>query len=240
MKAIVIILSIIIFSACLFIGIQAGSSSNPLPFLQSTPETSALPPKNQRSIVIAGVDDLSAQNPRLVSVWVTFFRPGSNRVSALALYPNNRSVTGSSQDLAASFNLTSEKKISPEFGRALQAYDFSWNAIVVIDRTGTAAMIDWLGGVEQAGVRLDGASAAAILVEPWTDPAAALRSQTDLGKSLCAAASRETNLDWPGLLALISPDHLITDIDLEPLTREFADLFNTGKPFTCELAADVE
>jgi hypothetical protein len=240
MKALVIILSILIFSACLYIGILAGSSSTPLPFIQDITPDVGSPVSGQRTIIVTAVDDLTSASPRLVSVWIIFFRLGTPHLSALPLYPPS-SVSGSaSQKLAAAFNLTPEKQPSAEYTAALKEFHFPWSGMILVDRLATAALVDWLGGVNQAGVQLDGDSAVGILIDPWSDPSAGLQSQVDLGNSLCSAADQSTSLDWQILLTAIGPNHIQADMNVEGLVGELVDILNLNQSFSCEIVTSVE
>lgn len=237
MKAVVIILSIIIFTACLIIGIQAGNAALPGEILQPAPSDQPVPSTGgQRTILLISVDDLTYDNPRLVGVWVLFYRPGYPQLSALALYPQKQlSPAAAGVDLPGAFGLALDRSLTAEFTAELQKYHFAWDGILVIDKTGTRNIIDWLGGIDLQGGHVDGTTALDSIQDPWSDYTAALEDQAGLGRALCtAAAQRDENADWAGLIPAIEPGHLATSLSGELLANDLKDLVTAEHPFLCE------
>ncbi|HEX2979082.1 MAG TPA: hypothetical protein VHO48_02350 [Anaerolineaceae bacterium] len=238
MKAVAIILSIIVFTACLVLGIQAGNSSslgNPNDPNPAEQTVATLAP--QRTLLLVGVDDLQAASPRLISLWVLFYRTDLSHVTVLPLYPN--SDTARSQEISQAFTLTDERAPSDTFFSALKAERFQWTGYVLADQAATSQMIDWLQGVDLQGATLDGAGALASLVDPWADLPGALDSQRRLGEGLCAkVAQLPSDSGWLAQTAGLIPTHLRTDLGLEMVFADWGALKGAAAPLSCEFPTE--
>jgi len=245
MKAVAIILSIIVFVACLVLGIRAGSTPPPGGQPGKTPpsQTIGLSYEKQRTLLLIGVDDLLGAAPRLVSLWVLLYRLDTPRAAAIPLYPLPVSGGNSSflaeTDLSAHFSLTEQHQLNPAFLGALQDFKFAWTGYVMIDQTGSARLIDWMEGIEIQNTTMDGTSAVSTLVDPGVDAGAALASQKQLGESLCQRFSTaDPDSNWLALTTDLIPQHLITNLDIEALRADWKALVSSSAPLTCELIAE--
>lgn len=243
MKAVVIILSIIIFSACLIIGIQAGSSG-----AAPTPEThpgitATQPPQdhpNQRTILLIGVDDFSDDQPLLRSAWAVFFRPGFPHLTAASLYPNPDSRRPR-PDLPAAFSLETGKSLSPDFLSALGSFSFAWDGYIIMDDAGTALLVDWLGGVYHADNLIGGTEAVSLLADARSTLSGARESQADLGAGLCRALAQSGGvIDWDSLAASLQAGHMVTSLDIDSATADLQSLLEASQPLTCEFPSLVD
>jgi len=245
MKTVAILLSIIVFVACLVLGIRAGSTSPPgdQPGKTPPPQTIQLSAEKQRTILLIGVNDLQDASPRLISLWVLLYRLDTPRAAVVPLYPPP--VTGVHTalpvhtDLSVHFSLTDQRQLSSAFLGALQDFQFAWTGYVMMDQTGSARLIDWMKGIEIQDTTLDGMSAVATLVDPLVDASAALASQKQLGQSLCQRFSAvDPDSNWLALTTDLIPQHLNTNLDIESLRADWKTLVASSTPLSCEVLAD--
>ena len=236
MKAVAIFLSILVFVACLVIGIQAGnmssasSGSQPTATIFSTSPT----PQLQRTLLLISVDDLLSDTPRLNSLWLAFYRLNLPRVTILPLYPANPGAE--LPGIASAFQLTSSQEPDDRFIDTLHSYNINWDGYLLIDQSGTASLIDWLQGVQIEGIQLDGPSAVNSLIPPWEDEQAALLAQKRLGMGICSQLSTlPANMDWLNLTSQLIPQHLHTNLGLEMFIADWKALVGDPTPLTCEI-----
>ncbi|MDD5370250.1 MAG: hypothetical protein PHQ40_14300 [Anaerolineaceae bacterium] len=238
MKAVVILLSIVAFIACLILGIQAGSRSIKPPDSKSTSTPNVwTSPGHQRTVVIIVADDLQIPAPRLVSVWVEVYRPDLPLVTFLPLFPPNMvTITTAPPDLAGTFALSPDHTPSEGFLTALHAYKFEWNGYILTDQWGLARTVDWLSGVYLSNNPADGAAALASLVNPWEDPLGALQTQQKLLLSICEkVATLKPEANWLELAGTLMPQHLHTDLSLELAITDWKSLAAGPDPIRCDI-----
>jgi hypothetical protein len=238
MKAVVILLSIVAFIACLILGLEAGSRST----TSSDPKATATSNLwasvgQQRTIVFIVADDLQTPAPRLVSVWVVLYRPDLPLVTFLPLFPPNTiTITADPPDLAGAFALGADRSPSTSFIAALKSYHFDWNGYVLTDQLGLARTVDWLGGVFLSNNPADGATALASLVNPWEDPLGALQTQQKLLQSVCEKVSTlKPEANWLELAGTLMPQHLHTSLSLELAITDWKSLAGGSDPIRCDV-----
>ena len=193
------------------------------------------PSNGQVNLLVIGLDRLSSQNSRLVSVWILGYFSGQPQVSLIPVYP---SVTESHdrefQQVVSRFNLTADGQPDRRLVRLLQKKHIWWNGYLLIDEIGIIEMIDFLGGVKTDGQLFTGAQAVASLPLSEEDASTALEKQTHLLQSLCRRTDLLTpDVDLRNILNLI-PDHVQTDLDVFQVIREWRDLVNGSQRFRCE------
>ncbi|HVN56393.1 MAG TPA: hypothetical protein VMT46_18850 [Anaerolineaceae bacterium] len=221
MKAVVIVLSIIAFIACLLIGLQAGSGSlkitDPTHF-SSTP--SPLPSSTQRTILIILTDDLQDSKPRLAGLWTVIYRLDTPRLMLVPLYPANNA-----DELVSSFSLVDNRSLHPAFLKAVQNYHFAWNGYILIDQSGAEQFLGFLGG--------DAPKPA--LIMPWEQWDDALPSQTTLGKAICARLKKQSSqLDLKPVLEGLASAHFRSQISFNDLIQDWKTLTQDQGEFDCE------
>jgi len=234
MKAVVILLSILLFIACLVLGIQAGNMSiDSLPggLGGNAPQPAAN--TQQRTLLLLGVDDLSKSTPVLTSVWVAFYRPDIARITLFPFFPSISSA--GNKPLADSFALLGDGSVNPAFFEALKEYHFDWNGYVLIDQPGVARFVDGIGGVQIQGVSQNGAGVMDLLQRSGGDPAAALEIQQQLGNSLCARLDQVSpEPDWYSLWNEMISGHMRSSIAYDTLKLDWDSLSKLTDPLTCE------
>ncbi len=155
----------------------------------------------QRSVLVLGVDSFAGQPPELLAVWLASFRPPEPDVFVFGFPVDRRSDDGTT--------LRQAFAQSPQGGEAFLASiasltPFPLDAVVALDATGFAVVIDFLGGVPTEAAPVGGASALQILLLLRDDPDAALLAQSRLLEALAVSAgSVRPGSDLQPLLDLI-------------------------------------
>lgn len=237
MKAVVIILSILVFAACLVIGIQAGHTAAPaVPAAQAglTPTGKPSPNHTQRTVLLIGVDDLRLDQPHLRSIWAAFYKPGFPHLTALALHPDPFAAPVG-RSLPGAFSFSEDGHLSASFVDELNALPFAWDGYILLDDSATALLIDWLGGVLLGGSLVDGSQAAATLPDSQASLESAWTAQADLGQGLCQALSASGgNIDWESLAARLAAGGIQTSLPAASLVEDFQNLLTGSQPLSCE------
>jgi hypothetical protein len=239
MKAVVILLSIVAFVACLILGIQAGNQSTPSPTqtATSTPLPSPASSEEQRTVVLIVADDMQAATPRLVSVWVVLYRPDIPLMSFLPIYPHNTLTSPSKPpDLAGIFSLNPDQTPSGLFANALRSYRFEWTGYIMTDEMALAKTVNWLQGIQLSSNTANGDAAIASLINPWEDPLGALKSQQNLLEALCVKVATLTpEANWLELAGTLLPQHLHTSLSLEQAIKDWKQLASGTDPIHCDI-----
>ncbi len=238
MKAVVIIISIIAFAACLILGIQAGSQSTQASTSSATDTPNPwISPSEQRTILVIVADDLSHPEPGLEAVWLALYRPDLPKVTLLPLFPGSPSTgEASPSDLAGAFTLDQNKKPSAKFFQAISPYHVQWNGYLLTDLFAVSQSIDWMQGIDLTGSPIAGPAALASLTSPSLDSAAALASQKALFGAICQRTGRlPLEANWIGLADTFSGAHLQTNIPVETLVADWKAMMTASTPFTCDL-----
>jgi hypothetical protein len=262
MKAVVILLSILVIIACLAFGFYLGNStaytnSTPTPLQSSRPPqtsqgapTSQTPsplrvstlPSNpdQHNLVFIQADNLTNATPRLESIWLVGYLPGSARVTVILVYPAPPGANSPKANaLSNTFNITHDGKPSETFLTAVLNYGFQVNGYFLSDNQGTAQLVDWLGGIDMGddqGIQ-NGPAVLTRLTPPWQDLQASRLSQQKLTEGICAKLNQlSIKTNWLPLVMGLMPDHLYTDLSLELAGKDWKQLTSGPDKLSCKVA----
>jgi hypothetical protein len=246
-----------IFLTSLYIGFQAGFFTAPdsqaaIASQASAPLTSAagqagiIPPTQpappasqpagQRSILVIGVDNLSAEQPRLESIWLVLFVPPEPRLTYLPVFPSFSGSVREDVNLQTAFQYRSGKQpgLNVEFVQALQAKKLWWTGSLIVDRYAFAQVLDYLNADstgDQTIAYLDGENWVKKMAEAAGKPQMAVANQANLYQELCWRAARQ---NW-SLSALVQQEvsgrvagHTQIDFDLAQSLQDTGLLNNTG------------
>ncbi len=193
------------------------------------PRVEPTPRTGQRTVLVVGVDDLKAEQPRLQSVWLAMYIPSSPGLTLAPLYPAiTDSQPQANEDLRAAFALTPERTPAPAFTEAIQRYDLRWNQYVVLDAAGLATLVDFFGGVELGATRLDGAAIIRYLADHEGEVGTAIESQAALMKALCARSNQAgEQIDVYQLFTLLD-GHLSTSMTAASILDDWQTLGSAG------------
>lgn len=174
----------------------------------------------RRTILVLGVDNLSAESPRLVGLWEATFQDDRREVFLLGWPVDVTVCTPRAQALDALFEWSPERGVNPQFMAALNGDQlFPPQLIIVADEVAFRALIDWRGGVEMSGAPLNGAQVVAVLRPLYGNPAGALTIQEQIAGSLARkvpSLGERLDLDW---VAELMPDHLYMSHSVQEVLR---------------------
>ncbi|MBI4769849.1 MAG: hypothetical protein HY784_05390, partial [Chloroflexi bacterium] len=184
-------------------------------------------PEAQITLLVLGVDDLSGAataggGPTLQAVWLITFRPPATRVFVLGLSPVCLAAPAGAAETRLMDAFASDGGQYVEgglFPRAVSSLaPVAFNAILTLDRTGFARLIDLAGGADLDGRRLPAPEALA-----WLDarsapgPLEALRAQTGLLRGLVSVAAGQQPAPDPLALAALVPAHARLSLPAEQI-----------------------
>jgi hypothetical protein len=166
------------------------------------------PREEQVTILFVGVDQLSEAAPRLRAIWIASFEPPGSDLFVTGIPVDFPALSLDGRPLEEAFTWSPEDGPSPDFLAALGSVaPLAPDVVVMLDRQGFAALVDYLGGIELNGAALDGAQVTAVLELLADDPAASTASQERVLEAMVGRA--EALGDSPDItpLAALVPDH---------------------------------
>lgn len=202
---------LLLLLACFALGVISALVGNPQP--QATPLPSAdvsaaTTVSGQTTILILGADDLQSADPTLLAIWYATFRLPGREVFVLGV-PTDIQVPGDPPiPVAALFHCSPDSGADPTFLVALnQAVPLPPNLVLCLDRVAFSTLVDYLGGLDINGTRLDGAQTMAVLDLLLDDPPSLLATQSRVLEAMARQAPLiGATPDLTPLIALI-PDH---------------------------------
>ena len=178
------------------------------------------PATGQRNLLVIGIDDLSSPSPRLESLWLVSYFPGKSVYTLLPIYPDIIGNNNSNHEaLAKDFNLNANDTPDQAFFDRLGRETW-WNNYLVVDESGLAAILDFLGGVIIDGRLLDGSGTPGSLTL-WDDPFASAHGQTALLQAACVRAASLHQQEAIQGLSLLAP-HMSSNLDLTQALRDWS------------------
>lgn len=178
------------------------------------------------TVLIVGVDDLTAAQPQLVAVWLATFSV-ENRDVLFYGQPIDLLVCGSPPaTLQEMFHWQPQSGVSPAF---LEAFGPAGpHTVVVADETAFIALIDELNGLELNGTKLEADQVVAVLRTLYQNPAGLLTTQEQFLIALARrAAEPASQVDLTRLTELI-PGHAYTSVPPQDLITLYLRLLPLG------------
>ena len=109
-----------------------------------SPSTSINSSVQQENILLVHIDDLTSDDPRLVSVWAVFFTPSNPPTLTMReLYPDlydDQNV----DEIKSLFSINSNGELDSKFIKKMDMYQIQWTGIMLVDHQAIAAFDDWL------------------------------------------------------------------------------------------------
>jgi hypothetical protein len=171
------------------------------------------------SVLIIGVDDLSAPTPRLVAVWQATYSHSDRDVILLGQSVDSLVCGSQPATLSDLFSWDRSSGVDPEFLAAFDEMPF-----VIADETAFAEVIDELEGLDLNGAHLQGNQVTAVLRTLYSSPKGSLTTQEQFLIALGGkAATDAANVDLNRLLELI-PEHAFTSIPPQDLLTTYLRL----------------
>lgn len=144
MKKLWIIAGVVLLSVFIYLGFYL-TETYILPVISNpTIDEKPLSLDYQRAILLVQIDDMTVQNPHLLSMWVFFIsNADSSQIIIKSIYP---SVTDEPQTapLARSFSISRENQLSKNFLHEVDKLKIPYNNIIILDQTAFKSIAEWI------------------------------------------------------------------------------------------------
>jgi len=211
-RPVVVVLIIAAFFAAGLLTVLLGGEPEPDPI-------GVLEVEISESVLIVGVDDLSASSPSLVAVWQATYSPSNRDVILLGQSVDSLICGNQSATLADLFSWNQSEGLAPEFLAVFDEMPF-----VIADEIAFSTLIDELEGLELNGAQLQGNQVTAVLRTLYGNPRSSLTTQEQFLIALGGkAADNAANVDLNRLLELI-PAHAYSSVPPQDLLTTYLRL----------------
>ena len=172
------------------------------------------------SVLILGIDEIESENAALRAVWLATYDETGEAITLLGFPIDAQIGSTSSAQLKDLFRWSQEDEVSPLFLSVMQQVPSGEpEAVIVLDEAGFSEVIDFMGGVELSGERLNGDAVLGVLRLLNDDPHTSLSIQEHILEAMVTQASYfEDTLELTPLFSLI-PAHAYTS---KPTDQLFA------------------
>ncbi len=183
-----------------------------------TPTATLQSADGQTTILVLGVDAFAGADTRLDSIWLATYRLPGKGVFLYGIPVNEQVGSGASADLRTLFHWSAEAGVDPAFMAGLQKIaPLVPQAVVLMDQTAFAALVDYLGGVELNGSSFGGNQVLGVLSLVGDDPQAMLSTQAHLlGALVTKLPALSETPDLSPVQSLI-PEHMHLSLPLSQL-----------------------
>ncbi len=223
---------IILFVACGVIGIllanqfvDSDDQKTPEPVVYPT-RTAGAPGDGQTNLVLLRVNDLSADQPQLVSIWIAFLGPADYPgLTVMMLYPNP-DAPDQVQSLADAFSLGEDKLPVQTFWQELAAYKFTWDGYLLADSQAITAVSGWINNNQSQ-----------LQARPADSPEGyriIQDEETSVFRNICSTLGSADDAagpvpDWGSIIPL----HMRTDLTFEAMMYSWGKLNPPGAITPC-------
>jgi len=148
MRRFTILLVIVVFFVCLFIGYSLMKRIDNELVAGVNVGSNAGGNAEQHNLILIQVDQLNSEAPKLESVWFVslyFLESYQPIVTFAQLYPT-LTPTGTSQALERTFAFDHQGEPAAAFWRVFRANSFEWEGYFLIDREALEMTLGWLHG----------------------------------------------------------------------------------------------
>lgn len=226
----------IIFFILFTFGILAGQSigkaylSQIMRVNQAGTEKSIIMGNGQRNLLVIGVQDLTAPEPVLESIWLLILYPRDANISLLPIFPvPDGGVIPQNNALMKSFSLSSQHIPESFFFDQLRQ-QFWWDNYILIDKAGLSNVLDIIHQFSSAklGTILES------IPSTWENPNEALQRQTELLKTACKQLERLPNSIKSEILIQQIDDQIYSDLNWSEFIRGWSSNRPVGYQIECE------
>lgn len=187
-------------------------------------------PTKQSSWILVRLDNLTVEQPRLISVWAMFltYSPGP-QVFFKPLFSID-AKTNKYPELEKVFSVSTDRTVSYDFIQELNKLIPHQSGLLILDNTGYETFTNWFLSSSPA-LELQPSDLGTSLVYSKK-----LNGETEDYNRICFALSNENhpalaNLPWWELL----PDHLVAHPTLQNLANLWEKLIHSGFKTHCEV-----
>lgn len=221
MKKAVFLLVIVIFIASAVLGFQAAARLSSGQSSQTQLNQSLPVPSTQTNYLLVHVNDLSVDNPQLVSVWGLFvFYSNPPQVMLIPLFPTYDETRSTA--LGSAFKISKDGQVSSRFIDEIEkVYEISTVGYVIVDNKGLSSFNKWITG--------DEIQISAVTPQTADEKHIVLYNSQQFFSTACAQFSRSgvtrfiDQIRWTDLL----PSHFSTNLSFESLALA-ADYFTAA------------
>jgi hypothetical protein len=180
---------------------------------------------DQQTIILIGVDDLGHSAPTLEAIWFATYRLPAKDLFLFGMPVDLEPYASSTEDLRDLFSWDVGRGVEPAFLEALhELVPLEPNAVIVLDEEGFSTVVDYLGGIDVNGARMDGSQVVGVLGLLRDNPGALLTTQQHFVESMAGqVADLEEHPDLTPLLAIL-PQHGFLSVDVKVLVDAVAPL----------------
>ena len=182
----------------------------------------------QKNVLIIHTNELHASSPDLISVWALFMTLSDPpNITFKAIYPP-LPPSKSLAPLNTLFSLTPQAEVSSSFLRGMQAYDFQWDSVIVVDNQAIYNLAEWFTGQEPSLQPLAPSSAEA--------DRKVLTSEQALFQQMCdhltdPSTQDAKTPDWREII----PNHMKTDLQFDNVMVQWTRLTAPNNLLHCEV-----
>jgi len=144
MKKYWIIAAVLLFSAFVYLGIRL-TDAYLLPVINEPPDERKPASLNyQRSVLMVQIDDMTATNPQLISMWILFIsNTDTSQVIIKSIFTPIVEDPQSTQ-LAVDFNITQDNNLSSTFLHTVGKQNIPYNNIILFDQSAFKSISEWI------------------------------------------------------------------------------------------------
>lgn len=232
MKKAVFLLVIVIFIISAVLGFQAAARLSSGQSSQSQQNYGLPVLSTQTNYLLIHVNDLSADNPHLISVWGLFvFYSNSPQVMLIPLYPTYDEARSTA--LGSAFKIGKDGQISSRFiDEIQQSYEITTVGYVTVDNIGLSYFNKWITGNES--------QISAITPQTADEKHIVLYNSQQFFTTACTQFSRSgvksfiDQIHWADLL----PSHFSTNLSFESLALAADYFVSAGEIDQCTVLSN--
>ncbi len=203
--------------------------------------------KQQRNVLLIGVDELGALSPTLESVWLILYIPDLPQITWMPIYPQVlRGQKGIHIEAKAkvreTFDISGRGIPTQEFLKTLEEEGIWWDHYIVVDQQAVIGLIDSLGGIDSIASgkspeseKSSGSDAFSDLHSTTGNLQEALISQANLIQQICRIPP-ESYLDSDNALSIYQQlkGNLKTDLTPLQIVAGLQGMVSNGGRIVCD------
>jgi hypothetical protein len=192
----------------------------------------------QRNILLIGVNTMDITKAQLEGVWLVTYLPDNSYLKMLPISPSGNGTVSDFEDhLVRSFNLDNKNGdpiLDQDFLKLLKENNFWWSGYIVIDHVAAMKILNILGEADEYGEIISGDQINHKNPEVIDNPQKAFAIQIAFMQAACHGLSGLTlNPDLQQII-LLSPTHLISDLNLNQLLLEWKSILLNQQMPNCK------
>ncbi|GEM_PF-1498384 len=191
----------------------------------------------QRSILLIGVSDLNVPHPRLESAWLVSYFPFDSAVHLLPIVPSGKQVISDFENLLSQSFIINQTNgafsLGQEFITILEKNNYWWSGYLIFDEHAMVKTVEAIGGIAYQGKILAGEQVLAEYHRALGQPLEAYKFNLSILQSTCRIFSTLSAHQELSELAMLYPNHLLTDLDLSLLQSDWQSLFTSDQLLGC-------